>query len=205
MMLILLVLVGIAMWMGFRYLNLQLRSMSYRHVALVIQEALQTYASDHDGEFPTSETTSNDAFRELFRGGIMEDENFFYVAGCAWHAGKKPDGNIGSEETGFTEAVGKNEHHWAYTSGLNQKTSPENTPIVMSGFTETPGIWCGDTSKKGGVWAGKYAIIVDVSGQARVLDLDKDYCATESVNREWRNLLDRVKLVPGAKLLNPDG
>lgn len=204
-MLILLVLVGIVLWMGFRYLRLEFRVMRAHGYAYATLEALQTYANDHDGEFPTSATTSNDAFRELFRVGIVEDERLFYVSGCAWHAGKKSDGNIGSAENGFAEAVGKNENHWAYTTGLNQKTSPEDTPIAMSGFAEIPGIWCGDTSKKGGVWAGKYAIIAYLSGQARLVELDADYRAMESVNGERKNALDAVKLVPGAKLLNPDG
>lgn len=205
MILILVVLVGVLLWTPFANFLSYSRAKSSMKQSYQIGLCLQRYAYDHDGEFPTSVATSNDAFRDLFRVGIVEDERLFYLGSCAWHAGKKPDGNIGSAENGFAEALSKNENHWAYTSGLNQKTSPEKTPIVMSGFTETPGIWCGDTNKKGGVWAGKYAIILDVSGRARVVDLDKEYCATESVNREWRNVLDRVKLVPGAKLLNPDG
>ena len=205
MLLILFVLVGVALWMIFADFRHRERVHDSLRRAYQIRNLLENYAHDHDDRLPSSSTSSNEAFRELFKVGIMDDENLFYVHGCAWHAGKRPDGNIGSAENGFVEAVGKNENHFAYTTGLNQKTSPENTPIVMSGFTETPGIWCGDTSKKGGVWAGKYAFIVDLSGRARMIDLDADYRAMEWVNGERKNALDAVKLVPGAKLLNPDG
>ena len=205
LLLILLVIVGGLLWGGYVNLMQSIKSKQVARQAHNIQQALEGYAKDHGGKFPTSTRDSNEAFRQLFADGLLDDEKNFYVRGCAWHAGKQTDGNIGSEETGFAEALSKNENHWAYTSGLNQKASPENTPIVMSGFTETPGIWCGDTIKKGGVWAGKYAIIADISGRERVVELDDDYRAMESVNGEQRNILDAVKLVPGAKLLNPDG
>jgi uncharacterized spore protein YtfJ len=75
----------------------------------------------------------------------------------------------------------------------------------MSGFTETPGIWCGDKSRKGGVWSGKYAIIVSLSGNARIIELDENYRAFEIINKERRDIIEMIKAVPGAKLLNPDG
>lgn len=192
-------------WVAYGKLLRGVKTRSQVGIGYQLHQMLTIYAAHHDGVFPVSSTTSNDAFRELFRAGLIDDERLFYMEGCAWCGGKKPDGVIGTIENGFAEAVGKNENHWAYTSGLNLKTSPANTPLVMSGFTETPGIWCGNTSKKGGVWAGEYATIVRVSGRMKVWRLDSNYRAVETINGKQRDTMDLVKLVPEAKLLNPDG
>ena len=163
--------------------------------AYQIHQALLAYSTMHDGNFPTAEHTSNEAFRELFKAGLLDDEKLFYVKGSAWHGkANGPDGEIGDATDGFAEALGPGENHWAYTSGLNAEKSNSAIPLVMDGFTDVIGTWCDDPNARGGVWKGKYQIIVRVGGNAKVNDDMK----------ESQAILDRIKTVPGAKLLNPD-
>ena len=163
--------------------------------AYIIHLALLDYSVMHDGDFPTAEHTSNEAFRELFKAGLIDDEKRFFVKGSAWHGGATaPDGKIGNKEDGFAEALGPGENHWAYTSGLNANTSDRNIPIIMDGFTDVIGTWCDDPTTRGGVWKGRYQLIWRVGVMAKRHDEIK----------ESQALLDLVKTVPGAKLLNPD-
>ena len=199
------VLIGLTLWLGYHKLILPLKAKFTVHAAYSIHQCLQAHAIDHDDQLPMSTSNSNDAFREFVIYGLIDDERLFYLPGCAWHEGKKSDGNIGTKDNGFAEAVSKNENHWAYTSGLDFKTSPSNTPVVMSGFTETPGIWSGDKSRKGGFWMGKYAIIVFLSGNAKIIELDENYRAFEIIDNKRRDIMEMIKDVPGAELLNPDG
>ena len=170
------------------------RAKSAMKCSYSIHQALYAYSTMHDGDFPTAKHTSNEAFRELFKEGLIYDESLFYVKGSAWHGGAKQDGRMGDDADGFAEALGPGENPWAYTSGLNEKTSAPSIPIVMDGFTDVIGTWCDDPQARGGVWKGKYQIIVQVGGNAHVYDEIKQSQA----------ILDLVKTVPGAKLLNPD-
>ena len=163
--------------------------------ARVIYSALCTYSEMHDGNFPTAEHTSNEAFRELFKAGLVEDEVFFFVKGSAWHGeATAPDRKIGDAANGFAEAVGPGENHYAYTSGLNAATSHPALPLIMDGFTDVIGTWCDDPTTRGGIRRGRFHIIVHVGGHAKIYDDMKQSQA----------ILDLVKTVPGAKLLNPD-
>ena len=160
-----------------------------------IHQTLFAYSTMHDGNFPTAEHTSNEAFRELFKAGLVDDERLFFVKGSAWHGETTaPDGKIGDAADGFAAALGPGENHWAYTSGLNAETSDSTLPLIMDGFTDVVGTWCDDPKARGGIRSGKYQIIIRVGGNAKVNDGAK----------EGQSILDRIKSVPGAKLLNPD-
>ena len=183
------------------------------HICWPLFSCFNSYAQDHDGNFPCKTidgdefTNSNQAFRELFRSGILDHEGWLFVRGSAWHGGlAKPDfRSIGTVETNFAEAAAKYENHWAYVSGLNSKTSDPNTPLFMDGFSEKIGEWSEDSTKKGGIWERKFAIIVTVSGSVKQVKLDKEGRPMEWVNGKWINLLDLIPKTPGVKILNPDG
>jgi prepilin-type N-terminal cleavage/methylation domain-containing protein len=140
-----------------------------------IFKMLTLYASDNDGAYPKGESSSNDAFRQLFIEGIAQDEKPFKVTGSQWHSAAKtngPDGDIGSAPN-YEQALERGENHWAYTSGLNQ-TSNGNLPIIMDGFVEGQiGSYTNLKTKKGGVWGGSNAIIVYTNGSAVQEKLDK--------------------------------
>jgi hypothetical protein len=142
--------------------------------AMHVHRALVSYAADHEGLFPEGITTSNRAFRQLFRDHL-NDENYFHVPGSAWHdsaLGNKPDNIIGFHPP-YQQALVKGENHWAYVSGLRD-TSDSQLPLIADGFVEgAPGTYTDDPAKKGGVWKGKKAIVVLVSGAARMYPLSR--------------------------------
>lgn len=140
--------------------------------ASTIHKALMLYAADHEGRFPEASTSSNQAFRQLFRE-YLNDEKYFYIPGSAWHSAapeNKPDNIIGFHPP-YDKALQPGENHWAYVSGLGDK-SHGDIPLIADGFVEeSPGTYTDDPSKKGGVWKGSKAIVVFVSGSAKALPL----------------------------------
>jgi prepilin-type N-terminal cleavage/methylation domain-containing protein len=132
-----------------------------------IFKAMMLYSQDYDGAFPTSENSSNEAYRKLFPD-YMEDEKSFFVPNSAWHQGAKggrPDGDIGSKPD-FAQCLERGENHWAYMSGLNSSSSAL-IPVIADGFTETVGTYTDNPMKKGGVWKGTKAIIVYMDGSTK--------------------------------------
>ena len=132
---------------------------------------LLNYAGDHNGEFPTPTTNSNEAYRKLIPE-YLDNEKPFYVAGCPWHAanqGKQPE-DIGTAPD-YTQALERGENHWAYISGLTN-TSSASLPIVADGFTESVGSYTDNPTKKGGVWRGDKAIVVYLDGSVKAEALD---------------------------------
>jgi hypothetical protein len=195
----------------------EMKAKSAMKQAYQIHQALFAYAQTHDGNFPalTSDgrefDTANHAFRELFRAGLVDDERLFYVQDSAWHRSDwnekiKPDGNIGTEKTGFHQALARNENHFAYVSGLNANSSPAATPLVMDGFCPSSNLgWSKDCYDKGGVWMGLYAIVIRVSGAAKVHELDAESRVMEPIDGKLQNISKLIDKVPGAFALNPDG
>ena len=49
--------------------------------------ALHAYAKDHEGKYPEG-STSNEAFRELFRGGYVDDKRIFSAPASPFIPGK---------------------------------------------------------------------------------------------------------------------
>ena len=195
-------------FLGIGYLTpritLEMKAKASLKQAYQIHQALYAAAQGNvGGEFPSTNAdgssfaTSNDAYRQLFIRGLLDDEKLFYLQGSAWHAGKKSDGDIGDASSNFSNALTKNENAWAYVSGLNTVSSPLDTPLVTDGSSEVPGVWGKDPSKKGGIWKGRFVIVVRLGGQTKVYDApDLDHPIP---------LMDQIKAVPGAKFLNPDG
>ena len=91
---------------------------------------LKGYAADNGGAYPDADKqeppqTSNDAFRLLFKRGLIRDERIF-VTSCSPFV---TDGNVG-EAPGFDEAVKAGENHWSMTKGLSD-TSNSDTPLIF--------------------------------------------------------------------------
>jgi hypothetical protein len=176
-----------------------------------IHKALMLYAHDHDGRFPEATTNSNEAYRQLFPE-YLQEERPFYVYHSAWHdaaRGQKPDDDIGLPPA-YANALQPGENHWAYVSGLGAG-SDSHLPVIADGFVEgSPGTYTDDPSQKGGVWKGKKAIVVLVSGAARAEPISKS-----TGFRVWRpgptigTKVDIFELppppagVPPRKVLNP--
>ena len=143
-----------------------------------IHTLLYTWAQDNNQVLPTATQSSNEAFRELFKARIVDDERLFAIPGDAWHnsstSKKGPDGNTGTAPE-FAEALASGECAWAYVSGWTT-ASRSDYPLIANAFTESIGVYSNDKSHKGGVFEGKQAIYVTVGGSAFTPDL----------NDEWR-------------------
>jgi len=91
--------------------------------------ALKIYAGDHGGKYPDSAepspTTSNQAFRILFREDVLRDERLFNCPMSKFQTG----GKIGTAPD-FSEAVEPGENHWAMTKGVTDQ-SPGSMPLVF--------------------------------------------------------------------------
>jgi hypothetical protein len=198
----LLIVLGWVLSEGYARVILRMKAKAAVRTAYSLHQAWFAYATNHDDAFPTAQHDSNEAMRELFRGGLVDDEKLFWIQGCAWCSpNSRPDGKIGDEANGFAEAVSAGENHWACTAGLTTKHD-RLIPLIMDGFTEQVGQWCDDPKKKGGVWNGRYAIIVRIGGSARVYDLPPAMDLSIH-DGPVQTLQQQVDHVPGARLLNP--
>jgi hypothetical protein len=90
---------------------------------------MRIYSSDHGGGYPDASPTalksSNEAFRVLFREGLLDDEDIF---GCP-KSPFVPDGRIGKYPE-FQKALESGENHWAITRGLDDSASG-SIPLVF--------------------------------------------------------------------------
>lgn len=158
---------------------LEMKAKSAMRQAYQIHQALFAYASSSDQVFPSSTsdggdiTDANTAYRQLFVKGLMDDEKLFYIQGSAWHGTKKPDGDMGTADDGYSQALTAGENAWGYVSGLASDRDDSTLPIVFDGGVDgTPGKWAKDPKDKGGVWKGRFGITVRIGGQAKVNDLN---------------------------------
>ncbi len=175
----------------------------------VIHTLLVTWAEDHDGEFPTAHQFSNEAFRELFKAGLVDTEKTFSIAGDAWHKnspsgdGSGPDNIIGTAPD-FAQALQRGECAYTYVSGLNL-ASLGSLPLFTNAFSESLGVYTDDKSRKGGVFKGTKCAYATVGGSAKVGDLSPDFRilemkngkATDVFSLEWGTNPDNIK--------NPEG
>ncbi len=179
--------------------------------ARTIHLLLVTWAEDHDGEFPTAHQFSNEAFRELFKAGLVDTENLFAIRfpKDAWHKnspsgdGSGPDNIIGTAPD-FSLALQRGECAYAYVSGLNL-ASRGSLPLLANAFSESLGVYTKDQLHKGGVFKGTKGVWVTVGGSAKVGDLSPDFRildlkdgkVTDVFSREWGTNPDDIK--------NPEG
>ncbi len=162
----------------------QIRTVS---AARQIVGLLLTYAADHDGHYPdhgrdTAGLTSNEAFRELVKEGLVQDETIF---GCELSR-FKPDGNLG-QAPGFDEALTAGENHWMMVSGLGDR-SPGHYPLVLENAADAswPPRWLataswfsrkisailGEPPARGRAWADGTIIIAFNDAVVQTVKLD---------------------------------
>jgi competence protein ComGC len=170
-----------------------------------IHSLLVAWAQDHNGNFPAAPQSSNEAFRELFKAGLVDSEPSFAIPRDAWHKkspsgnGKGPDNLIGTAPD-FPQALMPGECAFAYVSGLSDKSSPQ-LPILANGFSESLGVYSKDPSHKGGVFKGGTCAWVTVGGSAQAVDLSPDFRVMDTKNGkktdvfspEWGTKPDNIK------------
>jgi len=138
---------------------------------------LRLYASDNNGLYPASDpttggtgaaTSSNAAFRNIVPQYIPQ-EKIFYLAKSAWTP--KPPDEITSA---VSSVLTSGENNFAYVSGLNDTSNP-SWPLIADGFsavTANVDTYSTNAQAKGGVWAGKNAIVIRADNSGAVEKVD---------------------------------
>jgi prepilin-type N-terminal cleavage/methylation domain-containing protein len=153
-----------------------------------IATACKLYAIDNGGLFPsytlsmgvptqTQVPDSNTAFAQLIPD-YVPSEDIFWLAKSKWCNATGADDQIDIpplDSPQKTLASGENE--WAYVLELTD-TSNAAFPMIADGFSGGVGpnmahAYATDQTTKGGVWAGKNAIVVRVDTSASVSKCDK--------------------------------
>ena len=166
---IVLLLVGLS-YPGGSHIDTRARLMQASSNCRQILISLKSYAGDHDGRYPDG-NTANEAFRELFKAGLLEDERAFTGASSPF----EPDNNIG-DPPNYEEALVPGENHWAMTRGLKESDSG-NTPLVFENpvRAEWPPRWNMDAAgqrKEGRAWKTGKIIIGRNDGSVAVEQLN---------------------------------
>lgn len=125
--------------------RLALRSLYSIHLACF------AYASGHDQKFPVGKT-SNEAFRQLFIVGFVDDEKLFHLSEIGDKRGK-PDGDRGDASTGFKKALEPEECNISYVSGLTAEDD-SNLPLLFA--------------KVSGEDGNIHVIVVRIGGKANI-------------------------------------
>lgn len=158
------------------------RASATAKTAKAIYNWLQAYAKDNGGRFPEGPHHANEAYRQLFVKGYLDDEQGFTIDRDPWlkHAPgglQKADNDIG-QAPDFKAALAPGECSWAYVTGLTTD-SPAHLPLVANAFSDVPGIYSPDPSRRGGVFKGLQAIWVSVGGSAKVAFPGTDFTITK--------------------------
>ena len=117
-----------------------------------IYQCCFAYASGHDQHFPVGKT-SNEAFRQLFIVGFVDDEKLFYITEIGNKEGL-PDGDRGNAASGFAKALEPDECNISYVSGLTSDQDDATLPLLFAKIS-------GEDGKI-------YVIVVRIGGQAKI-------------------------------------
>ena len=129
-----------------------------RHILV----SLKSYASEHEGRYPDG-ATSNDAFRELFKGGYASQESLFTAANSPY---------IGDDQIGDlperAKALMPGENHWSMTKGLKDDSSG-NAPLIFENpaVASWPPLWDAQAigvPKPGRIWKNHTIVIARNDG-----------------------------------------
>ena len=151
--------------------------------------SLKAYASDHGGKYPEG-ATSNDAFRELFKAGLAEEETVFSAPDSPYVG----DNEVG-KAPGYTEALKAGENHWAMTKGLRDD-EPGNSPLLFENPASAswPPKWDSrliNVAKPGRVWKGNRIVVGRNDGSTNLEHLSSGAAlVTVQPNSEGKNLFD---------------
>jgi hypothetical protein len=145
--------------------------------------ALKLYASDHGGNYPSPDglvSSSNQAFRRLFREEVLEAEGIF---GCP-DSVFMPDNQIG-QAPDYNEALKPGENHWAMTDGLFDSSSG-GIPLVYENpvKAEWPPKWkpgLEGKREKGEAWPGGAVLVGMNDGGASFMKLRDGTAGAASV------------------------
>ena len=120
---------------------------SDQHALQAVWTACFSYANAHEGKFPDGKS-SNEAFRQLFIAGLVDDEKLFQGRGTNKVI---QDGNIGTQENGFLQALAPGECAYSYIRGRDTDEQSLRAPLIIAQVINTDGnpwvifVRCGGT------------------------------------------------------------
>jgi type II secretory pathway pseudopilin PulG len=139
--------------------------------------ALKQYANENESAYPDGRAgihSANQAFRELFKTGILEEESIF---GCP-KSEFIPDNEIGSAPD-FMKTLSSGECHWMLVKGQSDESSG-NMPLVFENTLDVswPPRWDGSAPegrrKRGQAWRVRGIIIGRNDGSVQMEKLRDD-------------------------------
>ncbi len=153
---------------------------------------LKCYADDHGGRYPEGKT-ANDAFRDLFKADLMDDERAF----TALNSPYQPDNNIG-EAPNYSETLEPGENHWAMTRGLTSR-SDKDAPLVFENPAKAtwPPFWNADVKGRpepGRTWKSGKIVIGRNDGSVAAEKLASNHgpAATLEKGADGKDLFERI-------------
>ena len=139
-----------------------------------VKLALDTFATDFDGQFPnddtgkgvieggTGSTYSNDYFRQLFLAGATEAESIFWVKNSGVASKGAPDDKIQQKGRMQPELIlEQGDAHWAYISNQGNLDTGSR-PLILDGYQAGTSEW------DPGIWDNK-VIVVRIDGSAKAM------------------------------------
>ncbi len=195
-------------------ITVKANQMKGRSNARQITGLLLTYASDNSGHYPDfgkdlSKLTSNQAFHELVKEGLVQDETIFSCPGSPFTSDK----DIGLAPD-YAKALTPGENHWMLVAGL-KNNSPAHYPVMMENAVEAtwPPKWLpypsyisrklasipGRKPLRGRSWENNAVIIAfnDASVQAVQMDLKDDrlHLPESTLKPEGKEPLPTLKIL----------
>jgi prepilin-type N-terminal cleavage/methylation domain-containing protein len=156
--------------------------------------AMKLFASDNNGFYPSKAAaagdygaapagdapSSNSAFFWLFPN-YLASEDIFTVPTSKWTP-SAPDNKIDPAGQARADTLKAGENTYSYVLNLTDTSNPQ-FPLIADGFKTAPTY---DISKaqKGGVWAGKKAVVIFCDASGQVMKVDP---ASLTVNRPGSN------------------
>lgn len=144
--------------------------------------AMKLFAADNNGFYPskdavagdygaapaTDATSSNNAFFWLFPN-YLTSEDIFTVATSKWTP-SAADNKIDAAGAAKVDTLRAGENTYSYVLNLTDTSNP-SFPLIADGFKTAP-TYDINKANKGGVWAGKKAVVIfcDASGQIMKVD-----------------------------------
>jgi hypothetical protein len=85
-----------------------------------------------------------------------------------------------------------------------QKSDPR-FPLLANAFSETPGVYTDDKSRKGGIFKGESCAWVTVGGSAKVSELSAHFRVLETKDGKKTDVFSKAWATNPANIKNPEG
>jgi hypothetical protein len=149
-----------------------------------LHQACFAYASGNDQVFPVGKS-ANEAFRQLFIAGLMDDEMLFFLGAKQ----DKPDGNIGTANNGYKEALTPGECQVSYIKGLTSDRDDSTLPLLFA--------------KVQGEDGNIYVIVVRIGGNAKIYET-KDGIVKDMKNGKMVDILSEEYGTDPENIVTPE-